>query len=226
VAVVANGCANVLPARGVSCLSGGVHWRETVVKQPSRSVSGVGSPGAHPQHGQDSEVVVVRWPGDSGQGPDLAAAGVPRLWLVESGPPPDSDDLLEDWVRLPAPESDVAVRVAALRRRAGHLGPPVPSIDGDGVVRFGGSWVALPPVEARIMGALVERFAAVVLRGDLAVAGWPEGAPGRNALDVHVLRLRRRISPVGLAIRTVRSRGYLLEAAGDRALGNPGPEGT
>jgi DNA-binding response OmpR family regulator len=32
-------------------------------------------------------------------------------------------------------------------------------------------------------------------------------------LDVHVVRLRRRIAPLGLAIRTVRSRGYLLEEA-------------
>ena len=61
------------------------------------------------------------------------------------------------------------------------------------------------------MGALVGRFGAVVSRDQLARAGWPEGAPGRNALDVHVLRLRRRISPLGLAIKTVRSRGYLLE---------------
>ena len=36
--------------------------------------------------------------------------------------------------------------------------------------------------------------------------------PGRNALDVHVLRLRRRIAPLALSIKTVRSRGYLLEA--------------
>jgi DNA-binding response OmpR family regulator len=52
-----------------------------------------------------------------------------------------------------------------------------------------------------------------VSREALAKAGWPDGAPGRNALDVHVLRLRRRLALVGLAIRTVRSRGYLLEAA-------------
>ena len=48
-------------------------------------------------------------------------------------------------------------------------------------------------------------------RDVLARAGWPEGAPGRNALDVHVLRLRRRLAEVRLAIRTARSRGYLLE---------------
>jgi DNA-binding response OmpR family regulator len=55
----------------------------------------------------------------------------------------------------------------------------------------------------------------VVSRDALARAGWPDGAPGRNALDVHVLRLRRRLEPLGLVIRTVRSRGYVLEAASD-----------
>jgi hypothetical protein len=34
---------------------------------------------------------------------------------------------------------------------------------------------------------------------------------------VHMLRLRRRIAPVGLAIKTVRSRGYLLEADSEAA---------
>ena len=61
--------------------------------------------------------------------------------------------------------------------------------------------------------ALIERFRAVASRTDLTRAGWPRQAPGRNALDVHVLRLRRRLEPVGLEIRTVRSRGYMLEAA-------------
>ena len=61
------------------------------------------------------------------------------------------------------------------------------------------------------MESLLARFGTVVSREQLARAGWPGGAPGRNALDVHVLRLRRRIGPVGLVIKTVRSRGYLLE---------------
>ena len=71
----------------------------------------------------------------------------------------------------------------------------------------------LPPVEARLSSALVERFGAVVSRDALTRAGWPSGAPGRNALDVHMLRLRRRLQALGLVIRTVRSRGYLLEEA-------------
>jgi DNA-binding response OmpR family regulator len=86
-------------------------------------------------------------------------------------------------------------------------------LDDFGVLRVNGSWVALPPLEARLTEALLERLGAVTSRELLIRAGWPSGAPGRNALDVHVLRLRRRLQPVGLAIRTVRSRGYLLEAA-------------
>ena len=86
------------------------------------------------------------------------------------------------------------------------------------MLRFDGAWVPLPPVEARLTEALLQRFGAVVSREALARAGWPDGAPGRNALDVHVLRLRRRLSPLSLAIRTVRSRGYVLEAGDQRPL--------
>jgi len=34
---------------------------------------------------------------------------------------------------------------------------------------------------------------------------------------VHMLRLRRRIAPLGVEVRTVRSRGYLMQAAQSRA---------
>ena len=102
-------------------------------------------------------------------------------------------------------------RLEGLRLRIEQTLELVPELDADGVIRFGERWAPLPPVEARLTGALVRRFGAVVSRADLAAAGWPDGAPGRNALDVHVLRLRRRLEPVRLAIRTVRSRGYLLE---------------
>ena len=51
----------------------------------------------------------------------------------------------------------------------------------------------------------------------LSKHAWPEGAPTRNALDVHILRLRRRIAELGLEIRTVRSRGYLLQTVAPAA---------
>jgi DNA-binding response OmpR family regulator len=120
-------------------------------------------------------------------------------------------DDLEDWIRVPASEEDLRNRVDGLRRRIDGGLAPLPDLDEDGVLRCSGRWVSLPPVEARLMTALLERYAAVVSRDALARAGWPSGAPGRNALDVHMLRLRRRLDPLELVIRTVRSRGYLLE---------------
>ena len=92
-----------------------------------------------------------------------------------------------------------------------RTGSPIPEIDDDGLLRFRDRWVSLSPVERELAGALVERFGAVVGRELMARRAWPSGAPTRNALDVHILRLRRRIAPLGLEVRTVRSRGYLLQ---------------
>jgi hypothetical protein len=159
------------------------------------------------------EVALVHWPAEQDRREELRRAGQPRLLLVERGAPPIPTDELEDWIRLPADDLDLRVRVEALRRRTGADTGAVPVLDDDGVLRLGDRWVSLPPVEARLTAALLERFGAVVSRDALSRSGWPGGSPGRNALDVHVLRLRRRLSPLRLAIRTVRSRGYLLERA-------------
>lgn len=158
---------------------------------------------------------MLRWPAESTRRDFLADGLAPRLLLVEDGAlPPPPTDCLEDWIRVPASEHDVRVRLEALAARAGrHSERLAPDLDADGVLRFGAGWVPLPPVEARLTAAMLERFGAVVSRDVLSRAGWPDGAPGRNALDVHVLRLRRRLAGVDLVIRTIRSRGYLLESA-------------
>ncbi|MEY2470324.1 MAG: two-component system, OmpR family, response regulator [Actinomycetota bacterium] len=159
------------------------------------------------------DVVLLRWPAEAARRDDLIERGVARLLLVEdAAAPPHPIDCLEDWIRVPAPELDLRARLAALEERSARHAPAIPTLDGDGVLRFDDAWVSLPPVEARLTRAMVDRFGSVVGRETLARAGWPEGTAGRNALDVHVLRLRRRLASVGLVIRTVRSRGYLLEA--------------
>lgn len=170
-------------------------------------------------YGRTMDVALLRWPAETIRRDSLIAEGVPRLLLVEPGEdPPLPTDCLEDWTRVPAAEDDVRARTAGLEARNRAHNHVVPELDGHGVLRAGAGWVPLPPVEARLTGALLARFGGVVSRESLSRAGWPNGAPGRNALDVHVLRLRRRLSPVGLVIRTVRSRGYLLEAARREAL--------
>jgi DNA-binding response OmpR family regulator len=158
------------------------------------------------------DVALVRWPDDRDRLAALRAAAAPRLLLVAPGAaPPVVVDALEDWVRLPADDAELAARLATLRARGG-AGTPVPHLDGDGLLHYRSRWVALSPVEQALAAALTERFGAVVGRDALSRRAWADGTPTRNALDVHVLRFRRRIAPLGLELRTVRARGYLLQA--------------
>jgi len=163
------------------------------------------------------DVVLVRWPEEDVRLRQLRETGSPRLLLLNSeSEPPESADCLEDWIRLPADDRDMRARVARLASRS-ETQQPAPQVDGDGLLRYRGRWVALSPVESALAITLVDRFGAVVGRDTLARRAWPEGTPTRNALDVHMLRLRRRIAPLGVEVRTVRSRGYLMQAAQPRA---------
>jgi hypothetical protein len=167
-------------------------------------------------------VEVVRWPADAQRLAELREQRIPRLLVVSSGngngngngngghEVPLPVDCLEDWVTSDAPEWEVDARRDALVQRADqHAVRPL--LDADGLLHHRDAWVSLSPVEQALAGVLLDRFGAVVTREMLADRAWPSGVPTRNALDVHVLRLRRRIAPVGLEIRTVRSRGYLMQ---------------
>jgi DNA-binding response OmpR family regulator len=165
------------------------------------------------------DVAFLRWPEDANRRTALVEERRPRLLLLDAGArPPDPSDCFEDWVVLPVEEQELASRTRALTARVARHQAVEPAVDASGVLRYGDRLLVLPPVEARLATALATRFGVVVRRESLANAGWPDGPPGRNALDVHLVRLRRRLTGIGLTLRTVRSRGYLLEAA---ATGRP-----
>ena len=172
----------------------------------------------------DMDISLLRWPEETGRRARLTELGQPRLLLVEADvPPPICPAPDEDWVRLPCPEIDIQARLAALRLRCGSNAehgrliddtlhtPAVLEVDDDGVLRNGGRWVALPPIDARLTRALLVSPGSVVSRADLQDAGWPDSDPNQNTLDVHIARLRKRLNSVDVRLRTVRSRGYLLE---------------
>lgn len=162
----------------------------------------------------NSKIDVVTWPEQATRLTELRDAGLPRLILVEgSGLPLITADPLEDWIRVPADAADVELRANTLMRRVELSDQIRPEMDDAGLVRFGTEWVALPPVEARLVAAMVEAWGVVVSREELSAKGWPKKpVSGRNALDVHVTRIRKRLEGSGLVLRTVRSQGYLLEA--------------
>ncbi|OKI03911.1 hypothetical protein AMK13_24265 [Streptomyces sp. CB02056] len=141
-------------------------------------------------------------------------AGIPCLLVVEAGnDAPVCVDPGEDWIRSPAPRGDVEARIQALSQRV--YGRRVPTVDSTGVLCFGGNSVAISTTQVGIMEELVAHYGEVVYRAELEQqVVRATGAISRNALDLQIMRLRRRISEVGLCIRTVWGRGYILEADG------------
>ena len=153
-------------------------------------------------------------PSDPQRLAELRDRGVPRLLARHRRTPsrPIPTDCLEDWVA--AGRARVGARRPAPRRsRPRAARPRRPT-------RARRRRTAASPrrVGVAVAGRAVARPGAArpVRRGRRRATcspdrAWPDGAPTRNALDVHVLRLRRRLAPLGLEIRTVRSRGYLLQ---------------
>jgi hypothetical protein len=158
-------------------------------------------------------VEMLQWPAEAQRLAELREMRIPRLLVVSNGDGevPTLSDCLEDWVAAGAPEWEVDARRHALVQRSGRHAV-MPLLDEDGLLHHHDAWVSLSPVEQSLAGVLLDRFGAVVTREMLSDRAWPTGVPTRNALDVHVLRLRRRIAPVGLEIRTVLSRGYLMQS--------------
>ncbi|MDE2372127.1 MAG: response regulator transcription factor [Burkholderiales bacterium] len=68
--------------------------------------------------------------------------------------------------------------------------------------------------EWSVLEFLLARVGKVVAKEQIlqAIAGWDESLSG-NAIEVYVSRLRAKLEPAGLRIRTVRGFGYLLETA-------------
>jgi len=157
--------------------------------------------------------VLLRWPADEERRRLLAERGVPRLFLVDGGAaPPVCADPLEDWIRVPCEERDLEARMAALRARAPTATPETPPrLDGNGRLLRGGRWVPLSPIEERLCRLLIGEFDAVVSDRRLMAGAWPGGSGTSTGLRLQVTRLRRRVADLGLEIRSVRGKGYVLQ---------------
>lgn len=157
-------------------------------------------------------VKLIRWPIEADARNDCRKAGIPRLLVVEAGnDAPVCVDPTEDWIRAPAHRGDVEARIQALAQRA--YGRKVPTVDSTGLLYFGTRSVAISTTQIGIMEQFVTHYGEVVYRSELEQqVVRATGKISRNALDLQIMRLRRRIAVLGLCIQTVWGRGYLLEA--------------
>ena len=92
---------------------------------------------------------------------------------------------------------------------------PAPTLDEFGILRHGDKWVALTHQEQIVMALLLERFDHVVPRAELNAKLWPDRDPAREARTIHVVicRLRKQLVPLGLAVATIRTHGFVLHWA-------------
>lgn len=168
--------------------------------------------------------VVVRWPTDCRTVHELMARRVPQLLIVAGGAdPPEFDDPLIDWVRFPIDERDLDARLDVLRERGRRWFPSLSSVrlDGAGRLYRHPRWVAVTPTEEQLLRVLLDRPGAVISRGELLEVGWPRGDGTDGALRLQMMRLRQRIAPLGLEVRTLRGMGYVFESVDDSP--RPGP---
>ncbi|MGW0609456.1 helix-turn-helix domain-containing protein [Streptomyces sp. NPDC002788] len=131
--------------------------------------------------------------------------------MVEAGArPPVCNDPFEDWVRAPISRDDLDARVRALQNRLDSR--QTPTLDSAGTLTFGSHSITISNVQTELMELLIEHFGEVVYRHELSQRlAERVQRPTRNSLDLHIMRLRRRLSATDLVIRTAWGRGYALE---------------
>ena len=124
----------------------------------------------------------------------------------------------DDYLSKPFELAELEARVRALIRR-GHSGGGsllshgTLSVDTAGRrAMLNGEPLELSARELGVLEVLMLRTGRVVNKEQLAeqLYGWDEEV-GANAIEVYVHRLRRKLEPAGVKIRTIRGLGYLLE---------------
>ena len=159
---------------------------------------------------EEGDLVLLRWPDQREERDALAVAGRARLLLVApDADPPQGHDTLEDWIRTPIDATELESRRARLMRAVERARPIV--LDEYGQVRRGRRWIILSPQQEQLFAPLVANVDHVVRRSVLLDAIGVEPEDLSQRLDPAIRRLRGRIGPLGLTIRTVRGIGYALE---------------
>jgi two-component system OmpR family response regulator len=124
----------------------------------------------------------------------------------------------DDYMAKPFAMPELAARVRALVRRSqAQTGPKI--VHGPLVLdtlarraQLSGQPLDLAAREWAVLEVLLSRVEKIVSKESIiqAVANWGEELTP-NAIEVYVSRLRAKLDPAGVKIRTVRGFGYMLE---------------
>jgi two-component system OmpR family response regulator len=126
----------------------------------------------------------------------------------------------DDYLTKPFDLPEFEARVRALIRR-GHYNAAAArvahgrlSLDTAGRRLYcDGEPIELSLRELAVAEILILRAGRVVSKEQMVdhLYGWNDEEVGSNAIEVYVHRVRRKLEPAGVSIRTVRGMGYLLE---------------
>lgn len=132
----------------------------------------------------------------------------------------------DDYLAKPFEPSELIARLRALHRRAGALASQPILIHGDielnvkaRTAHRAGRHLALSPREFELLKFLMDHAGEVVTRQMLLAQVWMlTFDPQTNVIDVHLVRLRRKLDDGGAApcLETVRGVGYRLKSAQER----------
>ncbi|WP_225028123.1 response regulator transcription factor [Xinfangfangia pollutisoli] len=209
--------ASVL-SRGLGAAGHAALWAETVA-EAELAVRGAES--------FDAAIIDMMLGDDSGAAllANLRAQGqrLPAIMLSALARVEDRAEGLEagaqDYVVKPFQLSELLARLEVqLRRAAPRLAPlALGRLVYDPVTRSvqgSGRPVILTEREGELLALLIARAGQVLTRGELFDALWaPHGGSTENVVDVYLGYLRRKLAnfaPYGLALRTLRGRGFVL----------------
>ncbi len=207
-----------LLARGLGAAGHSIQWAETAEAGARAATAGFDAAIIDMMLGGDSGAVLLS--GLRAQGNRMPAIILSALSRVEDR----AEGLAagaQDYVVKPFQMSELLARLEVQLRRAAPREARIllGGLSYDPVGRSvaatgGGRSVVLTEREGELLELLVARAGEVLTRGEIFATLWaPHGGTTENVVDVYLGYLRRKLgnfTPYGLALRTVRGRGFVL----------------